>query len=36
MSLTPADVQRALQTWLPPDRRLELTVVPAAGKEGGR
>jgi zinc protease len=36
MSLGPADVQRALQTWLPPDRRLELTVVPAAGKEGGR
>ncbi len=28
MSLTPADIQAAVLGWLPPDRRVELTVVP--------
>jgi zinc protease len=31
-SLTPADVQAALLKWLPPDRRVELTVVPEGTK----
>ncbi|MEQ1575446.1 MAG: pitrilysin family protein [Vicinamibacterales bacterium] len=28
MSLTPADIQAAVLRWLPPDRRVELTVMP--------
>jgi zinc protease len=32
--LTPADVQAAVLAWLPPDRRVELSVVPAAASAG--
>jgi zinc protease len=32
MALQPNDVQAAVRKWLVPDRRVELTVVPAAGK----
>jgi zinc protease len=31
-ALQPTDVQAAVRRWLPPDRRLELAVVPAASK----
>jgi len=31
-SLSPSDVQSAIIDWLPPDRRVELTVVPEGGK----
>jgi zinc protease len=33
-SLSPSDVQAAVVDWLPPDRRVELTVNPAAPAEG--
>ncbi len=34
-AIQPNDVQAAVRRWLPADRRVELTVVPAA-KEGGQ
>ena len=34
--LSPADIQAAAQTWLPADRRIELSVVPARQDGGGR
>ncbi len=34
--LAPADIRAAVQTWLPADRRVELSVVPAQQDEGGR
>jgi hypothetical protein len=30
MSLSPTDIQAAVRRWLPPDRRVELVVEPAA------
>ena len=30
MSLSPTDIQAAVRRWLPPDRRVELIVEPAA------
>jgi zinc protease len=36
MALEPNDVQAAVRKWLVPDRRVELTVVPAAGQGGSR
>ena len=34
-SLSPSDVQAAIIDWLPPDRRVELVVLPASPKREG-